>query len=144
MKNEYLRHTLATIEYRFQKYVKYSNANFGNFTLGKGSRTPQQIINHMYFVLSATIIYIAEDRWQKEIPTQLTLALEIERFNTTLKKLDTVFSKTELPINFSKRLLQGPLADILTHIGQISMLSRLNNQPIEGEDFSSAPIQTKK
>ena len=47
-------------------------------------------------------------------------------------------------MKYSKILLQGPLSDILTHIGQISMLSRLNNNPIEWEDFSSSPIRTKK
>ena len=46
-------------------------------------------------------------------------------------------------MNYSKRLLQGPLSDILTHIGQISMLSTLNDNPIEWEDFSSSPLQNK-
>lgn len=31
MKNEYLRHTLATIDYRFQKSVKYRNTDFGDY-----------------------------------------------------------------------------------------------------------------
>lgn len=144
MKNEYLRHTLATIDYRFQKSVKYQNADFGNFTLGKESRSPAEIINHMYFVLSSTTRYIQEQTIQKEEPDQLDLALEIERFKSAIKNLDEVLSENELDINYSKRLLQGPLSDMLTHIGQISMLSRLNNNPIEWEDFSSSPIHIDK
>lgn len=46
-------------------------------------------------------------------------------------------------MNYSKRLLQGPLSDISAHIGQISMLSRLNNNPIEWEDFFSAEINSE-
>jgi hypothetical protein len=144
MKNEYLRHTLATIDYRFQKSVKYRNADFGDYALGKESRSPKEIINHMYFVLSSTTIYIQQERIQKEEPYKLDLELEIERFNSEIKNLDKALSENELDMNYSKRLLQGPLSDILTHIGQISMLSRLNNNPIEWEDFSSSPIRTEK
>ena len=144
MRNEYLRHTLSTIEYRFQKSVKYRNTAFGDYTLGKESRSPKEIINHMYFVLSSTTIYLQEESIQKEEPSKLNLELEIDRFNLEITNLDKVLSEKELDMNYSKRLLQGPLSDILTHLGQISMLSRLNNNPIEWEDFSSSPIRTEK
>ena len=142
MNNEYLRHTLSTINYRFQKSVKYAGDDFGDFTIGKGSRMPNEIINHMYQVINGTRIYILEERRQKEIPKKFNLKFEIDRFTKELKYLDKVLSEKELEMNYSKRLLQGPLSDVLTHIGQLSMLSRLNNNPIEGEDFSSAQIQT--
>jgi len=141
MKNDYLRHTLSTIAYRFKKSVKNVNVEFGNFTAGKGSRTPNEIINHMYHVLSAARSYILEEQFEKEMPEKLNLKLEIDRFNLELRNIDNVLAEKELGINYSKRLLQGPFSDILTHIGQISMLRRLSNDPIEGEDFSSATIQ---
>jgi len=140
--NEYLRHILATINYRFQKSVRNSEIDFGDFSAGKGSRTPNEIINHMYFVLSAARIYILEERFEKEIPEKLNLKLEIDRFNSELRNIDNILADKKLGINFSKRLLQGPFSDILIHIGQISMLRRLSNDPIEGEDFSSAHIKT--
>lgn len=144
MKNEYLRHTLATIDYRFQKSVKYRNTHFGDFSLGKASRSPKEIINHMYSVLSSTTLFIQEERIIKDEPDKLNLELEINRFNLEIKKLDKVLLEIELDLNYSKKLLQGPLSDILTHIGQISMLSRLNNNPIEKEDFSAASIRIKE
>ncbi len=107
--------------------------DFGNYSAGRGSRTPIDIINHMSQVLSSTRVFITEERYEKVLPEKLDLKFEIERFNSELKNID---------INYSKRLLQGPFSDILTHIGQISMLSRLNNNPIEEEDFSSANIKT--
>ncbi|MCH8032377.1 MAG: hypothetical protein IH950_01305 [Bacteroidetes bacterium] len=142
MKNEYLRHILATINYRFQKSVRNSEIDFGDFSAGKGSRTPNEIINHMYYVLSAARIYILEEQFEKEMPEKLNLKLEIDRFNSELRSIDKVLANNKLGINFSKRLLQGPFSDILIHIGQISMLRRLSNDPIEGEDFSSAHIKT--
>ena len=141
MINEYLRHTIATIDYRFKKSVRNVDDNFGNFNLGKGSRSPIEIINHMYHVLYSTRVFVEEERFNKETPKKLKLEQEIERFTLELKEIDKTFSVEELGVQYSKKLLQGPLSDILTHIGQISMLQRLNNKPIKWEDFSSVPIQ---
>jgi len=142
MENEFLRHALSTIAYRFQKAVSKSESEFGYFSAGKGSRTPNEIIYHMYHVLSATRIFILEEDYNKEQPEKLDLKSEIDRLNVELKNLDNVLAEKQLDINYAKRLLQGPLSDLLTHIGQISMLSRLNGKPIVGEDFSSASIKT--
>ncbi len=142
MKNEFLRHIVATIKYRFDKSIKDSKENFGEYNLGKGSRSPIEIINHMYHVLNSTRIYLEEERFYNELPDILTLSQEIERFNLELIDLDKALEVNELPVNYSKRLLQGPFSDILTHIGQISMMQRLNDKPIDGEDFSAAYIKT--
>ena len=140
--NEYLRHTLATIAYRFQKSVHNASDSFGEFQAGNSVRSPGEIINHMYQVVRATRIFIEEERFEKSAPEMLVFSEEIRRFNGELKALDDLLSAQELGIDYAKRLLQGPLSDILTHVGQLSMLSRLDNRPIEGEDFSSAPIKT--
>jgi len=142
MKNELLRHTISTIKYRFAKSVIDSTEKFGEFNLGKGSRNPIEIINHMYHVLYSTRIFLEEERFNTEQPEKLTLAKEIERFNRELITTDKSLDINELPVNYSKRLLQGPFSDILTHIGQISMMQRLNGRPINAEDFSSATIET--
>ncbi len=141
MKNEFLRHTLATIKYRFDKSVKYRDSEFSGFSLGQGSRTPSEIVNHMYAVLSATTFFIQEEKLLKEKPEKMDLDAEINRFVLGIENLDKIFAKKDLDLNYSKRLLQGPLSDILTHIGQIAMLSRLNDKPIEWEDFSSSSLK---
>jgi len=142
MKNEFLRHTLSTIAYRFQKSTGSVDIEFGDFSAGSGSRTPNEILNHMYHVLNNTRIFIVEEKYNNEQPERLKLKFEIDRFNKELKNLDDVLAGKELGINYSKRLIQGPFSDLLTHIGQISMLSRLYGNPIIGEDFSSASITT--
>ena len=140
--NEYLRHTLSTIAYRFQKSVRDTSDHFGDFRAGKSVRSPIEIISHMYQVLRVTRIFILEERFDKSVPERLDLNEEIKRFNGELKALDELLSIKELGIDYAKRLVQGPLSDILTHVGQLSMLCRLDDRPIEGEDFSSAPIKT--
>lgn len=142
MKNEFLRHTLATIKYRFDKSIIDSKENFGNFSLGKGSRTPAEIINHMFQVIHSTRTFLEEERFNSKQPKKLSLALEIARFNDELLKTDNALDTKELPLPYAKKLLQGPLSDIITHIGQLSMLQRLNDKPIHGEDFSQAPIKS--
>jgi hypothetical protein len=42
----------------------------------------------------------------------------------------------------AQRLFQGPLADALTHVGQLAMLRRLAGSPVRGEDFFVADIAT--
>jgi len=96
----------------------------------------------MYDVIKWTKIFIKEGKPDKNKSLQLDLKAEIQRFDLELKALDNLLTEKEIDINFSKKLLQGPLSDILTHIGQISMLSRIYGNPIEGEDFSSAKIKT--
>jgi len=142
MKNEFLRHTIATIKYRFDKSVKGSKEDFGEFNLGKGSRCPIEIINHMYHLLNSTRVHLEEEEFNNEQPEKLTLSQEIERFNRELINTDDALDANELLVNYSKKILQGPFSDILTHIGQISMLQRLNDKPIDGEDFSAASIKT--
>lgn len=142
MKNEFLRHTIATINYRFNKSIQNIDKDFGEFSMGKGSRTPTEIIHHMYVVLDATKLFLEQAEISNQTVEKFDLYGEINRFNLELKFVDELLEKKECPINYTKRLLQGPFSDILTHVGQISMLRRLYGNPIKGEDFSSAVIET--
>ena len=40
------------------------------------------------------------------------------------------------------RLFQGPIADALTHVGQIAMLRRMSGSRIPGENYFAAQIET--
>ena len=142
IKNELLRHTLSTIAYRFQKSIRNAKEDFGNFKAGEESRTPGEIINHIYDIINKTKVFIKYDRFEKNIPVQLDFNSEIERLHNTLEELDFILSDKELDINFSKKLLQGPFSDVLSHVGQIALMNGLNGNKIKGEDFFSAQIIT--
>ena len=142
MLNTFLRHTVATIHYRFRKSVAPSNPEFGTFSLGHGSRNPSQIVNHMHEVLRSSCEFITSAKIHSHSSEQLAFDLEVARFMTELSDVDQALALNALSLDSTRKLLQGPFADILTHIGQISMLQRLHGNPIEGEDFSAAVIKT--
>lgn len=142
MKNELLRHILSTIKYRFEKSVNGSRQTFSDFTLGKGSRSPREILHHMCDVIYSTRVFIEKESLPKQEIEKQSFEKEIERFNAELSKVDQLLDNKNLDINYSKRLVQGPFSDILTHIGQIAMLQRFVDNPIDGEDFSRSEIKT--
>ena len=142
IKNEILRHTLSTIAYRFQKSVRNAKEDFGNFQAANNSRTVIEIINHIFDIINKTKVFIKEDRFDKSIPVQLDFSSEIERLHTTLEELDFILTETNLDIEYSKKLVQGPLSDVISHIGQIALLRGLNGNKLKGEDFSLANIIT--
>ncbi len=142
MKNELLRHIISTIKYRFERSINGSHQAFADFSLGKGSRSPKEIIHHMNDVIYATRVFIEKESLPQEKIMSLSFDREIERFKTELGRVDQLLDSKDLDINYSKKLFQGPFSDILTHIGQIAMLQRLVNNPIDREDFSRSEIKT--
>ena len=42
----------------------------------------------------------------------------------------------------AERLFQGPVADALTHVGQLAMLRRMSGGPMRSENYFGAGIQT--
>jgi len=142
MNNELLRHILATIKYRFERSVSGSTGTFGDFSLGKDSRSAKEIIHHMNEVIYSTRFFVEHESLPQERLEEVSFEEESERFITELKKIDRLLDQHQLHVNYAKRLFQGPFSDVLTHIGQLGMLQRLAGNPLEGEDFSSSPIQT--
>lgn len=142
MKNELLKHTLATIDYRFAKATEHFPTGFGALSLGKGVRTPSEIIYHMYQVLASTRNFLQTGKFEKIEVSALDFAGERDRFRTELIETDKVLSAQPLTSGTAKRLIQGPFSDLITHIGQISMMQRLMGNPIPGENFSKASIPT--
>jgi hypothetical protein len=142
MKNELLRHTLSTIAYRFQKSIKDTNGDFENYRASANSRSVIEIINHIFDVINKTKVFIHEERFEKTSPEKLDLRSEIERLHNSLEELDFILSEKDIDINYGKKLFQGPLSDVLSHIGQISFLRGLSGNKLKGEDFSAAKIIT--
>ena len=65
---------------------------------------------------------------------------EVERFFAALARFDAELAKgntIDVPL---ERLFQGPIADALTHCGQLSMLRRAAGSPMLGENYFRADI----
>lgn len=136
---ELLRHTLATIAYRGGKAVRGVSDTVAGFEAGGNTRTPEQILAHMgdLFDWALTLARGAE-AWRDSTP--LPWGQEAERFFQALTAFDA-YVASDQPLNCPlERLFQGPLADALTHIGQINLLRRLAGCPVRGENYSRADI----
>ena len=69
---------------------------------------------------------------------------EKARFFAALGAFDAVLASAEALHAPEERLFQGPVADALTHVGQLAMLRRLAGCPTRGENFYVAAIETGK
>jgi len=136
---DFLRHTVATLAYRAGKAVRGADGSFAAFKPGPSSRTPLEILAHMGDLLDwALSMAKGEPRWAGAAPQ--TWDMECGRFFTALKAFDDELA-SERPTRYElTRLFQGPIADALTHTGQLTMLRRLHGGPMKGESYNRADI----
>jgi len=138
-KRELFRHTLATLAYRSGKVLRDAPPNFETFDTGAGVRKPAQILAHLGDLLDwALSMAIGKREWHDSKP--LAWNDEVVRFSAALKRFDD-FLASDQPIHASvERLFQGPVADALTHVGQIAILRRMADTPVKGENYFVADI----
>lgn len=136
---ELLRHTVATLAYRAGKAVRHAPPHFAAFAVAPGSRTPGQILAHMGDLFDwALSMAKGTQTWRDSTPLQWDQ--EVARFFAALGAFDAYLGSDEplgLPI---ERLFQGPVADALTHTGQLTMLRRLVGSPVKAENYAKASI----
>ncbi len=138
LERELLRHFLAAIAYRTQKALRGAPVGFADFRAATGVRTPHELLRHMSDVLGYARTMFTGGSWRaRKLPT---FAAEIERFHEVLEDLGRLVAEEEFAGASPKQLLQGPLADVMTHAGQLSMLRRLEGSPVPPENFIVAEV----
>lgn len=65
---------------------------------------------------------------------------ETARFFKALQRFDGYLASVETLACGEDRLLQGPIADSLTHIGQLALLRSLAGSRVRGENYFKADI----
>jgi len=136
---EMLRHTVATLAYRGGKVLRGAPDGFASFDACEGSRRPVEILAHVGDLLYwALWMARGEQRW----PEGATRAWgeEVARFFEGLAALDEFLASGEPLGNTPEKIFQGPIADALTHVGQIAMLRRMAGAPVRGENYFVAEI----
>jgi hypothetical protein len=137
-KRELLRHTLATLAYRGAKTLRDAPAAFADFSAA--GRTPVQILTHLGDLLDwALSMADGSRKWNES--KALPWSQETERFFGALKKFDDYLASAETLQAPVEKLFQGPIADALTHVGQLAMMRRLAGAPIQGENYFVAAIE---
>jgi hypothetical protein len=140
-KRELLRHALATLAYRASRALEGAPGVFAGFD-GVG-RKPEQILAHMGDLFDwALSMAVGKPAWHNSKP--LPWDTEKRRFFAALGKFDALLASGETLHAPEDRLFQGPVADALTHVGQLAMLRRLAGCPTQGENFYVAAIETGK
>jgi hypothetical protein len=132
-----MRHAVATLAYRAGKALRGAPAEFGGFD-GAG-RKPVEILAHMGDLFDWAL-RLADGKYDWTSATPLPWDREVARFFAALKAFDgRLVSGVPLGVS-AQKLFQGPVADALTHTGQIAMLRRLAGCPMKGENYFKADI----
>ena len=138
-KRELLRHALATLAYRGGKAIRNAPEGFAVFHVDEGVRAPGQVLAHLGDLMDwALTIAVGKREWRDSKP--LAWEKEVDRFFAAVKKLDDYLASNEPLHTTPEKLLQGPIADALTHVGQLAMLRRIGGEPVKGESYYEAEI----
>src|SRR5215471_2261710 len=139
MSRPLLRHALATLSYRAGKICRDTPVDFANFKASDTSRTPAEILAHMTDLMDwAVSLANGAEKWNNSAVGEWEAG--IERFFASAQTFDDRLCAPEALGCREEELLQGPLADALTHTGQIAMLRRMAGAPVRGENYRRADI----
>lgn len=138
-KRALLRHTIATLAYRGGKAVRGAPPEFAAFRCADAARTPVAILAHVGDLFDwALSIAKGQRTWRDSTP--LAWDAEVARFFSTVERFDAFLASDAPLADTPERLFQGPVADALTHVGQLTLLRRIASAPIKGENYHKAEI----
>jgi hypothetical protein len=138
-KRELLRHAVATLAYRASKAIRDAPPELSTFRVGDVTRTPVQLVAHLGDLFEWALS-MAEGQQRWHVATPGTWEDESARFFAALARFDEYLASDRPLGTRVEKLMQGPVADGLTHVGQIMMLRRLANSPVRSENFAIADI----
>jgi len=134
-----LRHALATVAYRGGKTLRGAPEGFSKYRASETTRTPGQILAHIGDLLDwALSISQGKQEWHNSQPQ--SWETDSQRFFTALAAFDAYLASGE-PLGATvEKLFQGPIADALTHVGQIAIVRRMADAPVRAENYFRAEI----
>ena len=125
-----LRHVLVALGDRFEHAVSGAPEAFDDFDVGHDTRRPIEIVRHLRGNLR-----FAAALWGDTDPEALEPEAwddELAAFRVELRELDALLRALPTPTGPTPtaKILQGPLLDALTHVGQLLTLRRLAGAPV--------------
>jgi hypothetical protein len=133
-----LRHFLAALAYRTQKALRDAPPEYSSFRAAPQVRTPHELVHHMDSVLGYACTFFIGGAYRPPVFPDFPSA--VAHFHQTLADLARHIEASEFRNITPEVLLQGPLADAMTHAGQLAMLRRLYGSPVPPENFIFAAI----
>jgi hypothetical protein len=114
-------------------------AEFGATAFGATIRRPVLIVAHLADLMSWGITMTqGEVKWKAGGGDEWSV--EVDRFFAGLFILDRLLGETPVSDATMEQLIQGPLADALTHVGQLAMLRGMSGHPVRPESYARAEI----
>lgn len=136
----FLRHTLATLAYRAEKVLRDPPDGFSDVRMSPASRTPLETLGHMGDLMAwgeqmARGVY----RWDPVAPAGWVET--VDRFFGQLAAFDAALSDaSQVPLP-GDVIFQGPVADALTHVGQLALVRGTVAAPVRPESYARADIR---
>ena len=135
-----LRHMLATIAYRGGKTIRGAPEEFASFRAECSLNTPVLLLAHIGDLIEWAYRWCRGEEQSYKISEPLDWNGEVKRFYRSLECFDQYLAsggslQTDLEVMF-----QAPIADALTHIGQLALLRRMAGDPVPGEAYRLAEI----
>ena len=137
---EFLRHTVATLAYRAEKAIRDVPDSFPETRASPATRTPHQILAHLGDLMEWAERMARGERTWKPVPTKGWVEAR-ERFFAGLAALDAALRSAPPESVPNEAIFQGPVADALTHVGQLSMLRGMVGAPVRPESYARAEIR---
>ncbi len=138
-KREVLRHVVATIAFRGGIAIKDAPADFAEFRPAESVRSPAEVMAHIgdllvgsHCLMRGEVVHLASKplHWDEETG----------RFFAAVRELDKFIASDE-PLAYPvEKMIQGPIGDALTHVGQLVMMRRLAGAPIQEAVYFTAEI----
>lgn len=133
-----VRQLAATLAYRAAKVLRDVPESFPQQAFGASTRQPVRIVSHMADLMSWGVS-IAKGGYEWKPAGGADWNGEVDRFFSGLAELDAALAADGFTGSVDK-LIQGPLADALTHVGQLSMLRGMAGAPVRPESYAKANI----
>ncbi len=134
-----LRQMAATLAYRAAKVLRDAPPGFARHRFGDATRQPVRIVAHLGDLMRWGVSMAGGGgEWRADGGDDWDV--EVERFFTGLAALDARLADDAAFKGSIDKLIQGPLADALTHVGQLAMLRGMIGAPVRPESYARASI----
>jgi len=129
----------ATLAYRAAKVLRDVPADFGTRSFGDVTRQPVKIVSHMADLMTWGVS-MAHGGQEWKPSGVADWHTEVHRFFSGLAALDAAIAADGEFKGSVDKIIQGPIADALTHVGQLAMLRGMAGMPVRPESYARATI----
>lgn len=134
-----LRHLVATLAYRASKVLRDCPPTVAEHRVSPTSRCPVEIVTHMGDLIDWAI-GLANGAYVWKPAGSRGWQGDVDRFFAALETLDARLAAPE-PLGFpAETMIQGPLADALTHVGQLALIRGAAGAAVRPESYARAEV----